>query len=68
MRFFAPNIDRKGRIIRGVLGVLLVAVGLSVHGYSLWVCLALVLSGGFSLFQAARGWCFARACGIKTKV
>jgi hypothetical protein len=35
--------------------------------YSLWACLALVVVGVFGLFEAARGWCVARACGIKTR-
>ena len=29
---------------------------------------ALALSGAFVLFEALRGWCAFRACGIKTKL
>jgi hypothetical protein len=29
--------------------------------------LVLVVSGAFSLFEANRGWCAARALGFKTK-
>ena len=66
--FLAPNIDSKGRLVRG-LG----AVGLFVgawfgFGVSAWLGLALVASGGFVLFEALRGWCALRACGIKTKL
>ena len=66
--FFSPNIDNKGRLVRG-LG----AVGLFVgawfgFGVSAWLGLALVASGGFVLFEALRGWCALRACGIKTKL
>jgi hypothetical protein len=38
-----------------------------------WVCrdhalggAALALAGIFMIFEAARGWCLARACGLKT--
>lgn len=67
-RFFRPNLDPKGRRVRGWLGValLLGAVGaLAVH----WLpALVLAVAGGFTLFEARRGWCALRACGIKTRV
>jgi len=28
----------------------------------------LAVSGGFVLFEALRGWCVLRACGIKTRL
>src|ERR1043165_6843641 len=66
--FFSPNIDNKGRLVRG-LG----AVGLFVgawfgFGVSAWLGLARAASGGFVLFEALRGWCALRACGIRTKL
>jgi hypothetical protein len=27
----------------------------------------LVVLGLFAIFEAVRGWCFARACGLRTK-
>ena len=66
-RFFAPNLDRTGRIVRAVYGVVLAGTGLALRGYSLWLCLALVAAGVFGLFEAFRGWCLVRACGIKTR-
>jgi hypothetical protein len=27
----------------------------------------LFIGGGFVWFEAARGWCMMRACGVKTK-
>jgi len=27
-----------------------------------------VVGGVFSLYEAVRGWCIMRACGIKTKI
>ncbi len=67
MSFWRRNIDRKGRILRATLGVLLVVAGLVLATYQLWVGIVLVTSGGFVLFEAVRGWCLMRACGIKTK-
>jgi len=67
-KFFLPNIDSRGRIVRAVLGGLLVIGGLVACGYNLWAAVALTLSGGFCLFEAVRGWCVMRACGIKTKM
>lgn len=67
-QFFRPNIQRNGRIARGVIGSLCLVAGIIVAGdYSLWG-LILVAAGIFAIFEAMRGWCFARACGIKTKI
>jgi len=52
---------------RGVIGALCLVAGIVVAGdYSLWG-LILVAAGLFALFEAIRGWCLVRACGIKTK-
>lgn len=67
-RFFRPNLKRTGRIARGVIGTLCLMAGIVVAGdYSLWG-LILVVAGLFAIFEAVRGWCIARACGIKTKI
>ena len=68
MKFFDPNMGRTGRIVRAVYGVILICAGLALSRYSLWICLALVAAGAFGLFEAVRGWCIMRACGIKTKL
>jgi hypothetical protein len=68
MKFFAPNLGRAGRLLRAALGVAGILAGLALSGYSLWLCGLLVGAGVFGLFEAARGWCLARACGIKTKL
>lgn len=69
-----PNIDRKGRIARAVSGLLC----LGAAGAVIWtgwpapmlyrwgIGGACVLAGAFQLFEAKRGWCIARACGLKT--
>jgi len=67
-KFFDPNIGPLGRKIRAAGGILLLLGGLLGGLYSPWLCVALTLSGGFVLYEAARGWCFLRACGIKTRL
>ena len=65
--FFAKNIGRTGRILRAVWGVGLIVAGVLLYGRSVWLCLALAAFGVFSLYEAGRGWCILRACGIKTR-
>jgi hypothetical protein len=33
-----------------------------------WVAAILGIAGAFGIYEAVRGWCFLRACGIKTKL
>ena len=67
-RFFRPNISHRGRMARGVIGALCLIAGIIVAGdYTLWG-LILVVAGLFSIFESIRGWCFLRACGLKTKL
>jgi hypothetical protein len=67
-KFWARNIDRRGRTARAVWGVALIIGGLLLSVRSEWLCIALVAAGGFAVYEAARGWCLMRACGIKTKL
>lgn len=65
--FFSRNIDNKGRFIRG-LGALTLLGGAGLgFTVSVWLGIALAASGIFVAFEAVRGWCALRACGIKTK-
>jgi len=68
MPFFSRNIGRGGRIFRGVNGVCLLVAGIFMAWHIRWVSLILIVSGAFVLFEAVRGWCFLRACGIKTRL
>ena len=53
---------------RGVIGTVCLIAGIIVAGdVELWIGLIIVAAGLFAIFEAIRGWCFARACGIKTK-
>jgi hypothetical protein len=63
-----PNIERRGRIGRGVVGVLCLVAGVVIAvEYSVWLALVFLAAGVFALFEAACGWCAMRACGVKTK-
>jgi len=66
-KFLQSNLERKGRVVRLAWAVLL--AGASVWGFAVSIWLGGLLAAGavFALFEAARGWCVLRACGIKTK-
>ena len=66
--FFSRNLDNRGRLLRGVGGGLLVLGGIIACQTSTWLGTGLILAGGFMLFEAVRGWCVMRACGIKTRL
>jgi Protein of unknown function (DUF2892) len=67
-KLFSPNIGNQGRLIRGLLALLLlVGAGFGFVGGSPWLGLVLLAAGVFALFESLRGWCALRACGIKTK-
>lgn len=66
--FFARNIDHNGRLVRG-FGALALIVGAG-FGFttSIWFGIVLLVAGLFVAFEALRGWCVLRACGIRTKL
>ena len=65
---FSRNINNKGRLLRGTIALLLfVGAGLGFSA-SPWLGCVLAASGAFVLFEALRGWCAVRACGIKTRL
>jgi len=65
---FSRNIDNKGRLVRGLMALaLFVGAGFGFT-VSVWLGLGLLVSGLFVAFEALRGWCALRACGIRTKV
>jgi hypothetical protein len=65
---FRPNIDRNGRIVRGVIGALCLVAGIIIAGdYTLWGLVPVIL-GIVAIFESVCGWCLVRACGIKTKI
>jgi len=66
-KFFRPNLDRHGRMARGVIGALCLIAGIIVVDYALWLGLIFVVTGLFAIVEAIAKWCLVRACGIKTK-
>jgi hypothetical protein len=66
-QFFTQNIDSRGRFLRAALAVVLLLAGLLSAALPWWARAIFFVSAGFVLFEAARGWCLLRACGIKTK-
>ncbi len=65
---FSRNIDNKGRLVRGLAALVLLVGAVFSFTVSVWLGLALLASGLFIAFEALRGWCALRACGIKTKL
>lgn len=67
-KFFAPNLERTGRIVRAITGLCLAVGGIVSLFFIWWLGLILIASGAFVLFEALRGWCIMRACGLKTRL
>lgn len=69
MSFFKSNIDSTGRILRGSFSFILLLLAFASWSYNVSPLLTLILliSSLFTAFEALKGWCIARACGIKTK-
>jgi hypothetical protein len=65
--FLSKNIGVTGRVVRGLVALALLAGAGHGFTWSLLLGSLLLCSGLFVAFEAARGWCFLRACGIKTK-
>lgn len=66
MKLFQPNINSRGRAFRafgGLIFTLAAAVTSSSSEIGAAILAAVAL---FMFFEAGRGWCAARACGIRT--
>ena len=70
MSFFSRNIDSRGRLVRGVLATVLLLGGVTalLMLEPKWPAVVMLASAAFVLFEALRGWCLMRACGIKTRL
>lgn len=64
---FKPNIGTTGRVIRLTLSLGLLLAGIFIPDLPTWGRVALTGSAAFVMFEALRGWCLLRACGIRTK-
>jgi len=70
------NINARGKAVRLVLGVVFALTGLVLLTLSFmgivtgrwgWaLATALLLAGGFMIFEGAAGWCVLRAMGLRT--
>lgn len=67
-RFLDPNITRSGRLLRLGLALGLVVAGVMVLRPVLWLAVGFFLLATFAIFEAWRGWCLLRACGLKTRL
>ena len=68
MSFLRPNLDSKGRIIRAIGALVMAVAAVLTWSHSRIAGIALAASAVFVAFEAARGWCALRACGVKTKI
>lgn len=68
MSLFRPNIENTGRVFRAVGALTLGTVAFLVCPHSRLAAGALGAGVLFMAFEAARGWCALRACGIRTKL
>ena len=72
----SPNIDRRGRRVRLIAGIILdlgaaalIIVAINSHRTGLLIGgIVTAVLGGFTVFEAANGWCLIRAMGIKTRL
>ena len=69
-----PNINGRGRLARAITGILTLALGAAAWLLQ-WpdsavtrtiIVVVCIGAGLFQLFEARRGWCVMRACGIRT--
>jgi hypothetical protein len=67
MAFFRSNLDTKGRVTRGVGALAMGAAAILVWPQTHAASIALAFSSAFVAFEALRGWCALRACGLKTR-
>ena len=65
MTLFKQNIGPAGRIVRGAFGLAALASAFVWRANTIALVL-LAGSGLFMMFEAVKGWCVARACGLKT--
>lgn len=68
MAFWTPNIDHRGRIIRGIMAIVLFIAAFIAHRKGIeWLAIILAISGIVGVVETVRGWCVLRACKIKTR-
>jgi hypothetical protein len=61
------NIDNKGRLFRAGGSVIMATAATLLWSKFFAVGAVFAVASAFLAFEAARGWCALRACGVKTK-
>lgn len=61
MKFFQPNLNRTGRVVRAAFGLLCLGAAWLLWEHSPVAGRFLTALGILGLIEAARGWCLARA-------
>ena len=72
----ACNIDRRGRVFRLAVGIACALAGMGAAVLAWWlhsltllvVGIAFVLAGAVCMWQGAKGYCIARAMGIRMPI
>jgi len=70
---FECNIERKGRWIRGMMGLVFLGTALALifltppTGVRRLIVVILAFGGIFTIYEGVRGWCVLRALGMKTR-
>ena len=64
--FFQPNIGIAGRLFRAVIGVVCLGFAAQAAGDNWTSTVGWGLTGACCLYEASRGWCLGRACGLRT--
>lgn len=62
-----PNIENKGRLFRGAGAFATGSAALWLWPKSPLFGASLGAASAFLAFEAVRGWCALRACGVRTK-
>ena len=66
MKSFQPNINSRGRAVRAFGGLIFTIAAVATWSHSHTGAAVFAALALFMFFEASRGWCAARACGIKT--
>lgn len=65
---FQPNITTKGRVLRAVISLVFLAIGIFAASLPWVIRISAFGAAAFTAFEAGRGWCLLRACGIRTRL
>jgi hypothetical protein len=60
-----PNIDNKGRTVRGGTAVVFLLAGTCLVWQAPVLAIIFIVIGLFCAFEAWQAWCAIRACGFK---